>query len=117
MKAFLVALAILVSFVSYSAEPGKTQKDVERLIASVEKSDCVFIRNGSEHSPKDAAQHMRRKYDHFKKQIRTPDDFIEKCATKSELSGKAYMVKLPDGKMVPCSEWLRAKLAKDDTGL
>lgn len=53
---------------------------------------------------------MRRKYQHFKDKIKTPEDFIEKCASKSELSGKEYSVKLPDGKVMSCKKWMTEEL-------
>jgi len=40
------------------------------------------------HSGKEAAEHIRKKYAHFKDQIATAEDFIALSATKSELSGK-----------------------------
>jgi hypothetical protein len=108
--------ALLSCFVALGGENRSLDQTIERMITSVEKSQCTFIRNGSDHTPKDAAAHMRRKYNHFKKQIRTPADFIEKCASKSELSGKAYLVKLPDGKTVKCEDWLREKLKEESAG-
>ncbi len=91
-----------------------TAAQIDRLLDTVEKSKCVFIRNGSEHTGKDAAAHMRAKYKYFKKEIRTVDDFIAKCATKSELSGKPYLVKLENGQTVRCDKWMKTLvLAKD----
>lgn len=111
MKVWLLALFTALVFSSAAAESAVDQK-INELIAVVEKSDCTFIRNGSNHNGKDAAAHMRRKYNHFKKEIKSPEDFIEKCASKSELSGKPYLVKTPDGKTVRCDAWLTAKLEK-----
>lgn len=38
------------------------KQKIDRLIAAVEALDgAVFLRNGAEHSPKDAAEHLRRK--------------------------------------------------------
>lgn len=83
---------------------------VEHLLATVAKSDAKFVRNGDEHSGKDASAHMRKKYNHFKKKIKTPEDFIELCATKSELSEKPYQIKTPDGKLVASKDWMLARL-------
>jgi hypothetical protein len=94
-----------------AAEPEPVAKTVEYLITQVEKSpDMKFLRNGDEHSGKDAAKHMRRKYDHFKKEIKTAEQFIEKCAAKSELSGKPYMIKRSDGTTVKCEDWMKTLL-------
>jgi hypothetical protein len=107
MKTFLALLALCVSVIAADESLSKT---IDSLLKSVETSDCKFVRNGDEHTGKEAAEHMRRKYDHFKKQIKTTDDFIEKCASKSELSGKPYMIKLPDGAKVKAEDWMHARL-------
>jgi hypothetical protein len=85
---------------------------VEKLLKVVEKADVKFIRNGDEHTGKTAAEHMRKKYAHFKKKIKTPEDFIEKCAAKSELSDKPYKIKIADGKLVESKEWMLGQLAE-----
>ena len=108
----MLALIFLVSLNLLAAPDNQVQTKIDQLLKAVENSDCTFIRNGSDHTPKEAAGHMRRKYDHFKKQIKTPEQFIEKCASKSELSGKAYSVKLPDGKVVKCEDWMNDQLKK-----
>jgi hypothetical protein len=110
LSTVFLAMAIFVGAVC-AAEPEPVAKTVEYLIAQVEKSpDMKFLRNGDEHSGKEAAKHMRRKYDHFKKEIKTAEDFIEKCAAKSELSGKPYMIKRSDGTTVKCEEWMKTLL-------
>jgi hypothetical protein len=111
VKLSLFIALLFVGLLSCLAEDSATlQKTVNHLIATVENSKCTFLRNGSDHTPKEAADHMRKKYNYFKKEIRTPADFIAKCATKSELSGKPYMVKFPDGKTQSCEEWLKQEL-------
>jgi hypothetical protein len=109
MKHFVVLFLSALCF-AQAAQTSSLNATVEKLLTAVEKSDCKFVRNGSEHNGKDASAHMRRKYEHFKKDIKTPEDFIEKCASKSELSGKPYSVKLPDGKTIRCDEWLKKTL-------
>ncbi|OUL99868.1 DUF5329 family protein [Variovorax sp. JS1663] len=57
-----------------------------------------FMRNDEAHDADEAAKHLEAKYKHFRKQIVTAEDFIERCATRSEVTGKAYIVQLGDGK-------------------
>ncbi len=80
---------------------------IEYLLAYVEQSKLTFIRNGQEHDSAAAAAHMRRKYEYFKAGIATPEDFIEQVASKSLLSGRPYMVRLPGGREAPVGAWLR----------
>ena len=84
---------------------------VGHLLDYVAKSESVFIRNGKEHSSEKAAAHIRKKYEHYKEEIETPEDFIRLAATKSMISGKSYMVRLEDGREIHCAEWLAAELA------
>jgi hypothetical protein len=109
---FFILITMLCALPFCAAETEPLSKTVDYLIAQVEKSDLKFVRNGDEHTGKEAAQHMRRKYDHFKKEIKTPEEFIEKCAAKSELSGKPYMVKKSDGTTLKCEDWMKTLLAE-----
>ncbi len=88
------------------------QEPINHLLRYVEQSDCTFIRNGKAYSPRKAAEHMRRKYDHFKNKIQTPEDFIELTATRSAVSGKPYSIRCPGRAEVPATEWLHAELAR-----
>src|SRR5258706_8310686 len=108
--------AACISLWLCAADSEPLPKTIDHLIAQVEKSEFKFIRNGDEHTGKEAAEHMRRKYNHFKKEIKTPEDFIEKCAAKSELSGKPYMMKKTDGSMVKCQDWMKAQLEERRKG-
>jgi hypothetical protein len=87
------------------------RKKIERLLAAIESAEGdVFIRNGAEHSAKDAAGHLRTKWQAAGDQIKTAEEFIDKIATKSSLSGEAYSVRVANGTEVPASEYLREKL-------
>lgn len=89
-------------------------KVIQTLIQRVEKTtDMVFVRNGSEYNATDAASHMRSKYDYFKAEIVTAEDFIERCATRSEMTKVAYKVKLASGAaMRDSGDFLREELRK-----
>ena len=111
MRALFILFTTVLTLNLCAAETEPLSKTVDYLIAQVEKADTVkFLRNGDEHTAKEAAEHMRRKYNHFKKEIKTPEDFIEKCAAKSELSGKPYMIKKSDGTTEKCQDWMKSML-------
>src|SRR2546423_1857503 len=82
MRALFILLTMVFALNLCAAETEPLSKTVDYLIGQVEKSNLKFVRNGDEHTGKEAAEHMRRKYNHFKKEIKTPEDFIEKCAAK-----------------------------------
>jgi hypothetical protein len=111
MRAWIFVLLLAMGRVLAAAEKGsEVSAAVEHLLAAVAKSDAKFVRNGDEHAGKDAAAHMRKKYNHFKKKIKTPEDFIELCATKSKLSEKPYQIKTADGTLVASKDWMLARL-------
>ena len=93
-----------------SALPLKAAESLEQtinfLLHRIETADATFIRNGQEHTPKEAVAHVRAKYVHFKNQIKTPEDFIRLAATKSLLSGQPYLIRPREGKELPLHLWL-----------
>ena len=110
--ALVIGFALLAFAPAKSiANPGATaKKEIEHLLEFVTESDVIFLRNGDSHKPKEAAEHIRKKYDYYLKKISTAEDFIRLSATKSALSGKIYHVKLKDGSKKTNSEWLLAEL-------
>ena len=85
---------------------------IKYLLTYVKNADVVFIRNNGEHTPEEAAAHMQMKFEHFKDQIKTPEDFIRFAATKSLVSGKPYQVRMKDGKTMLTQKWLEDALEK-----
>lgn len=106
--ALFAALALIIAPAATAAE--SLEQTVNYLLDHIEKSDAVFIRNGSHYTGPEAAAHIKAKYDHFKKEIKTPEDFIRLAASKSLLSGKLYLAQPKGGKEQPMSEWLTEAL-------
>lgn len=105
--AFLCAIA---SLISASAAEESLDQTINYLLNYIAHADATFTRNGSAHTPAEAVEHIRAKYEHFKKDIETPEDFIRLSATKSLLSGKPYTVTPKGGKEQPLADWLRDAL-------
>lgn len=85
-------------------------KEIEALLKKIESSNIIFVRNGTEHSPKEAANHLRSKWKQSNGKIKTKKEFIDHLATKSSQTGELYYVILEDGTKKQASIWL-AKLA------
>jgi hypothetical protein len=96
-----------------AALPRSVQAEVDSLLASIEASGCSFYRNGSWHDSKAAVAHLRDKYDYLvaRDLIATTEDFIERAATKSSVSGQPYEVKCGSSAAVTSSQWMYGKLA------
>jgi hypothetical protein len=93
--------------------PKKAEKDetkeIEALLKKIESSDIIFVRNGEEHSPKEAADHLRSKWEQSDGKIKTKKAFIDYLATKSSMTGELYYVILTDGTKLPAAVWLKEK--------
>ena len=113
MKSIMaLVLAVLVLFSgAVSAGESTERMKIEFLISAVENLKvAIFIRNGTEHDGKEAAEHLRIKLQKAGDRVRTADDFIRLCASKSLLSGKPYMIRSSDGKTIKAEEFFREKL-------
>lgn len=109
MKIFRFTFLIPIVFITF-ATPAKATESLDQtisyLIEYIATAKATFIRNGASHTPAEAAEHIKTKYAHFKKDIRTPEDFIRLSASKSLLSGKPYLVRLPEGQEMHLDTWL-----------
>jgi hypothetical protein len=112
MKNIMVTVFVILAIFSgaVSAQDNIEKKKIDFLISSVENlKGAKFIRNGTEHNGKEAAEHLRMKLQNALV-IKTADDFIRLCASKSSISGKPYMIRLTDGKTIKSEEYFREKL-------
>ena len=99
-----IAALLLLSLSVLADVPPEQQAEVEHLLATLKTSDCVMIRNGKEHDGEEAADHVRRKYDHYRDEIGNTEDFIAYSATKSLISGRAYQVQCPGEEPQPSAD-------------
>jgi hypothetical protein len=105
---FVLAVSGAVASPTKSTEP--LEQTINYLINCIANSGATFIRNGAHHTAAEAAQHVRMKYEHFKKEIVTPEDFIRLSASKSLVTGQFYLVRLPNGREMRLDVWLMEAL-------
>lgn len=110
MRTTLIFTFLAIWLVS-AAQAGTHAQDIEYLLSSVGASECVFIRNGKEHSAQAAEKHLRMKYRRGKKWVSDVESFISRIATKSSFSGKLYHIRCGNNDEMFTSDWLREKLA------
>ena len=119
MKARVRVLVALVLFAVPAAQivaKESLDESIKYLLDYVPNSDATFIRNGQTHTPQEAAAHIKAKYEHFKNEIKTPEDFIRLSASKSLLTGQPYLVRTADGKEMHLDAWLTEALKKHRGG-
>ncbi len=119
MKRLLQALFGLVLALVFvqGAHAGPTPTavvEINYLLDFVGKSGCEFYRNGVWYDSGQARIHLSYKYDVLADhgQIKTVDDFIDKGATKSSLTGMAYKVRCAGGQELSSRQWPRDELAR-----
>jgi len=120
MKTRSLILLVLVGFIigftaAESLSENKTEetKKIELLLARLEAmQNVVFIRNGKEYSSNKAADHLHLKWKKAGRYVKTAEDFIALCGSKSSISGKPYKMRFPDGRIENSAVILKELLKK-----
>jgi hypothetical protein len=109
-----VACALSYGPFAQSAPPVIAQTEINYLLGFIERSGCMFYRNGSWYDASQAQAHLRSKYNSLAaiNRIVTAEDFIEQAATKSSLSGKAYAIRCNSDPVATTDQWLRDALVR-----
>jgi hypothetical protein len=85
-------------------------EEIEHLLGFIEASPCAFIRNDQEYTGEQAVAHIKDKYDYYRSDIHSAEDFITLAASKSQMSGRPYLVHC-DAATIPAADWLNKELA------
>jgi hypothetical protein len=110
----LVALmAALPAAAAQAALDARAQQEVRALLDFVGHSHCSFIRNGSSYSGAEAQAHLQQKLDYLvrKDRVDSAEQFIQRAASESSLSGQPYKVSC-DGKERLSRDWLQEELQR-----
>ena len=113
ITSFTLGLLLGLPLMAQAAPSEKAKAEITGLMDNLAKSGCQFQRNGEWHDAADARAHLQRKYDHLlnKNQVDTSEQFIQRAASKSSLSGRAYRVKCA-GKEQDAAAWFDAQLRR-----
>ena len=87
-----------------------TEQEIRYLLEFVAASGCTFVRNGSDHSSAEAADHLRLKYERGRRYANSAEDFIDHLASQSSWSGDTYTVRCGNDTLTS-SLWLHRALA------
>jgi hypothetical protein len=114
-RAYLLGILLTLGMLpaARGAPPPNAQVEIDYLLALIGESGCEFYRNGTWYDSKRAADHLRSKFDLLagRDQIETAEDFIEKAATSSSMSGQQYKIRCGGAAPVTTREWLLDALA------
>jgi hypothetical protein len=112
--AALVMAATLWSPLAQAEPPVKVRNEVNLLLGYIADSGCEFYRNGTWYNSGEAVSHLRNKYKYLADNdlVSTTEQFIERGASESSISGKPYRIRCAGGTPVNSQPWLREKLAE-----
>lgn len=113
LKALLFCALSLASGLAFAAPSPAAKKEISQLMDALSRSGCQFQRNGSWYDAAEARAHLQRKYDYLLKKDRvdTAEQFIQRAASESSVSGRAYRVKC-QGREQDASAWFGGQLQK-----
>lgn len=90
------------------------EQEILHLFEYLKESNCEFNRNGSWYSSAEAVKHLETKYNYLMKKglINTAEQFIDRAASRSSMSGQSYLVRCNDPKPIRSSDWFTDELKR-----
>jgi hypothetical protein len=107
MKYRVLAIALLALAPPVSAD---ASSEIEYLLSTIGSSECTFIRNGQRYDATKAEAHLRMKYERGRRYATNAENFIERLASKSSMTRRAYMIECPGEEAQRTGEWLTKRL-------
>ncbi|MBB5018869.1 hypothetical protein HNQ59_002166 [Chitinivorax tropicus] len=104
-----LAAAGLIGSAQAALDPDSAH-EVEDLLKRMGQSGCTFVHNGDAHTAKEAVAHLRLKLEKAGHRLRTTEDFIDQLASKSNLTGRPYLLRCVGLPEMQSARWLRAEL-------
>lgn len=107
ISATIIGAVLLLAGQAYAAD---MNREIDYLLQSVEQSGCLFIRNGKSHDSVAAAKHLQMKRERGRRYYDSTEEFIDRLASKSSISGKPYLIDCPEQSPVKAAGWFLKKL-------
>ena len=111
-RSTLFVAVMLLGNMALQANESKMDAEIDFLLDTVVTSNCVFVRNGSEHKAEAARDHLQMKRKRGKRYFDNAEEFIEKIASQSSWTGKDYLIQCGDEPQQTAKSWFAALLHK-----
>ncbi len=106
----MLALILAAGFGHAQTDP---RAEIDSLLAFVGRQQGIeFLRNGSAHTAQEAESHLRYKLERGGNRIKTAEDFIRYCATRSFFTRIPYRVRYRNGTTRPAADVLNEELRR-----
>lgn len=112
MHLSVILLLTVISLSVYADVPDDQRAEVDYLIQFIRGTDCQLERNATFYSGAEAIEHILRKYEHYREEINSTEDFIAYSASKSMISGKAYIAHCKEHEPIEGRQWLMNQLSR-----
>jgi hypothetical protein len=113
-KLLVIATIFSAFFLSQTASANLEGEELQRVEAFLDllstKTDLTFVRNGTNYKVDDAVSHLKSKLGRAKRKVSTAEEFIDKVASSSSISGRPYLIIKPDGETVEAKEYFHELL-------
>lgn len=114
LKVGLITLltALVVALIGSARAGALTEDDkIEALITAIERlPGARFVRNDKEYDGPTAAKHLRSKWSWQRSSIKTARDFIRLAGTSSSQTGRPYLIRFADGRVMKSADFLGDEL-------
>ncbi|WP_340533041.1 YfeK family protein [Escherichia coli] len=117
-KFVCLVVTLLLTFSVYAKLTPHEEARINAMLEGLsQKKDLVFVRNGNEHTCDEAVSHLRLKLNNTRNRIDTAEQFIDKVASSSSITGKPYIVKIPGKGEENARPFLHALIVQTDKTL
>lgn len=110
----ILFISLLVNSISYAQVKKKIlteNEKIEQLILAIQNlKSAQFNRNGTLYDAETASKHLKMKWNKAGNSIKTAEDFIDKIASKSSMTGTEYKIVYDNGKEITTKKFLYDKL-------
>lgn len=110
----MALVAALTASAAFAAPSEKATAEIDYLRNQLSASGCKFERNGKWYDAVDAGKHIDRKYRYLldRDQVASAEQFIERAASRSSATGKAYRVRCGNGPALDGARWFTQELLR-----
>ena len=109
-RSIAILLFAGLSCASGTAWADTTDAEIQYILTTVGQSECIFVRNGTEHPPGEAESHLRLKYRKGARYVNSSEDFIDRLASSSSWTNRLYRIRCPGEAEQTATVWLHSML-------
>jgi hypothetical protein len=109
----VLLVGIVLAFVAQAGTLSPAARvEIAALLNRLETSGCQFNRNGTWYAATDARAHLQRKLDYLENRglVESAEQFIDRGASTSSMTGRAYLVRCGSEQPVESQAWLKTQL-------